>query len=237
MEGIARNLPLLTGITIAGMLSMLVAPFGVLIAKWGAMEAASGIGVWSTLVLVLLMLGSGATTVFWAKWIGRFLCHSPVPGSSKEEPFIPLYHGILLMLITFAVLLSILIAPLYNNIVAPALAEAGYCVTCAFTTGAWFLKSPMGIFAAWPVFIIIALALLIPVFTARAKPEASRSSYMCGENVEMGVDEFVAVADERTKLKTGGFYIENILGEGNLNRFVVPVGIVLLVVLFVVAVI
>jgi len=237
MEGIARNLPLLTGITIAGMLSMLVAPFGVLIAKWGAMEAASSIGVWSTLVLVLLMLGSGATTVFWAKWIGRFLCHSPVPGSSKMEPFIPLYHGILLMLITFAVVFSILIAPVYNSVVAPALAEAGYNAALAFTTGAWFLKSPMGIFAAWPIFIIITLALLIPALATRAKPEAIRSSYMCGENVEIGVDEFVAVADERTGLKTGGFYIENILGEGNLNRFVVPVGIVLLVILFVLAVI
>jgi ech hydrogenase subunit A len=237
MEGVARKLPLLTGITIAGMLSMLVAPFGVLIAKWGAMEAVSSIGVWSTLVLVLLMLGSGATTVFWAKWIGRFLCHSPVPGSSKMEPFIPLYHGILLMLITFAVVFSILIAPVYNSIVAPALTEAGYAAALAFTTGAWFLKSPIGIFAAWPIFIIITLALLIPALTARAKPEASRSAYMCGENVEIGVDEFVAVADERTGLKTGGFYIENILGEGNLNRFVVPVGIVLLVILFVVAMI
>jgi len=237
MEGIARNLPLLTGITIAGMLSMLVAPFGVLITKWGVMEAASGIGVWSTLVLVLLMLGSGATTVFWAKWIGRFLCHSPVPGSSKMEPFIPLYHGILLMLITFAVVFSILIAPVYKSVVAPALAEAGYNAALAFTTGAWFLKSPMGIFAAWPIFIIITLALLIPALATRAKPEAIRSSYMCGENVEIGVDEFVAVADERTGLKTGGFYIENILGEGNLNRFVVPVGIVLLVILFVLAVI
>ena len=173
MEGIARKLPLLTGITMAGMLSMLVAPFGVLIAKWGAMEAASGIGVWSTLVLVLLMLGSGATTVFWAKWIGRFLCHSPVPGSSKMEPFIPLYHGILLMLITFAVVFSILIAPLYNSIVAPALAEAGYNAAAAFTTGAGFLKSPMGVFAAWPIFIIITLALLIPALATRAKPEAS----------------------------------------------------------------
>jgi ech hydrogenase subunit A len=235
MEGIARNLPLLTGITIAGMLSMLVAPFGVLIAKWGAMEAASSIGVWSTLVLVLLMLGSGATTVFWAKWIGRFLCHSPVPGDSKMEPFIPLYHGILLMLITFAVAFSILIAPVYNSIVAPALTEAGYTAALAFTTSGWFLKSPMGIFAAWPIFIIITLALLIPALTTRAKPEASRSSYMCGENVEIGVDEFVAVGDERTGLKTGGFYIENTLGEGNLNRFVLPVGIVLLVILFVVA--
>ena len=235
MEGIARNLPLLTGITVAGMLSMLVAPFGVLVAKWGAMEAASSIGVWSTLVLVLLMLGSGATTVFWAKWIGRFLCHSPVPGKSRMEPFIPLYHGILLMLITFAVVFSIFIAPLFNNIVAPALSEAGYNPALAFATGDWFLKSPIGVFAAWPVFIIIALALLIPALTARAKPEATRSSYMCGENVEVGVDEFVAVADERTGLKTGGFYIENVLGEGNLNRFVVPVGIVLLVILFVVA--
>jgi ech hydrogenase subunit A len=235
MEGIARNLPLLTGITIAGMLSMLVAPFGVLIAKWGAMEAVSSIGVWSPLMLVLLMLGSGATTVFWAKWIGRFLCHSPVPGSSKMEPFIPLYHGILLMLITFAVVFSILIAPVYNSIVAPALTEAGYTAALAFTTGAGFLKSPMGIFAAWPIFIIITLALLIPALATRAKPEASRSSYMCGENVEIGVDEFVAVADERTGLKTGGFYIENILGEGNLNRFVVPMGIVLLVILFVLA--
>ena len=235
MEGIARNLPLLTGITIAGMLSMLVAPFGVLIAKWGAMEAVSSIGVWSTLVLVLLMLGSGATTVFWAKWIGRFLCHSPVPGSSKMEPFIPLYHGILLMLITFAAVFSILIAPVYNSIVAPALTEAGYTAALAFTTGAWFLKSPMGIFAAWPVFIIITLALLIPALATKAKPEAIRSSYMCGENVEIGVDEFVAVADERTELKTGGFYIENMLGEGNLNRFVVPIGIVFLVILFVLA--
>jgi len=237
MEGIARKLPLLTGITIAGMISMLVAPFGVLITKWGAMEAASGIGVWSTLVLILLMLGSGATTVFWAKLIGRFLCHSPVPGRAKREPLIPLYHGILLILIVCAVAFSILIAPLYNGVIAPSLAEAGYNAALAFSTTGWFLQSPVGVFAAWPIFVIIAVALLIPALTTRAEPEESRASYMCGENVEIGTDEFVAVADERTQLKTGGFYIENTLGEGNLNRFVVPIGIVLLVILFVVTLI
>lgn len=237
MEGIATKLPVLTGITIIAMFSMLVAPFGVLITKWGAMEAASGIGVWSTLVLVLLMLGSGATTVFWAKWIGRFLCHSPVPGRAKKEPFIPLYHGILLILIGCAVVLSVLIAAVYNGVIAPGLTEAGYNAASAFTTSAWFLKSSIGIFAAWPIFIIIALALLIPSLATRAKPEESHASYMCGENVEIGTDEFVAVADERTQLKTGGFYIESMLGEGNLNRFVVPIGVVLLVILFVLVVI
>jgi hypothetical protein len=69
--------------------------------------------------------------------------------------------------------------------------------------------------------------------TARAKPETSRSAYMSGENVEIGTDEFVGLGDERTQLKTGGFYAEGILGEKKLLRFIVPIGIVFLIILFV----
>jgi len=231
MEGIVRKLPILGGITVVGVLSMLVAPFGVLVSKWGAMEAASEIGVWSTLVLILVMIGSGATTVFWAKWVGRLLCHAPVAGGPKRESIIPLYHGILLILVTFAIVLSILIVPVYNGIVAPSLAEAGYAA--AFTTNNWFLKSSIGIFAAWPIFVVIALVLIVSSFTARAKREENRAAYMCGENAEIGADEFLAVGDERTQLKTGGFYVENILGEKKLNRFIEPIGIAFLIVLFV----
>jgi ech hydrogenase subunit A len=230
MEGLATKLPLLAGITIAGMLSMLVAPFGVLITKWGAIEAASTVGVWSTLVLILLMAGSGATTVFWVKWMGRLLCHSPVAGKPKAEPMIPLYHGILLILIVAAVIGSICVAPIYNGVVSPALAESGYAA--AFTTGGWFLKSPIGIFAAWPIFVMVALALMIPSIMGKPKSEESRAAYLCGENVEMGADEFVAIADERTALKTGGFYAESSLGEKNLDRFIVPAGVVFIIGLF-----
>jgi ech hydrogenase subunit A len=149
----------------------------------------------------------------------------------KAEPMIPLYHGILMLFIVCAVVFSILIVPLYNSLVAPALAEAGYAA--AFTTGHWFLKAPgLGIFAAWPIFVVVALALMIPSLRVKAKPEESRAAYMCGENVEVGADEFTAVADERTALKTGGFYAETALGEKNLNRFVIPIGIVFLIVLF-----
>jgi ech hydrogenase subunit A len=233
MEGVARKLPILAGITIAGMFSMLVAPFGVLITKWGALEATSSIGIWSTLVLILLVIGCGATTVFWAKWIGRLLCHSPVPGETKRETIIPLYHGVLLILIASAIVFSVLIAPVYNNLVAPSLTEAGYNSALAFTTGGWFLKSPLGVFAAWPALVIAALVLIIPLFITRVKPEENRAAYMCGENVEVGTNEFTSVADERTKLETGGFYIEGILGERNLNKFILPIGIVFLVILFI----
>ena len=232
MEGLARKQPLLTGITIAAMLSLLVAPFGILISKWAAIQAASDIGIWSTLVLVLLMLSIGAVTVFWAKWIGRLLCQSPTPGSARLEPFIAHYHGILLILLGFAVLTSLLVAPMYNTLIAPIIVDAGYDAALAFTTETWFLRAPGGIFAGWPVFIVVAIVLLIPLIAMKAKPEASRAAYMCGENVEIGSDEFVAVADERTELKTGGLYIESLLGEQKLDRFVVPAGVILLVILF-----
>ena len=98
-----------------------------------------------------------------------------MPGRAKREPLIPLYHGILFILVTCGVVFSILIAPLYNGVIAPSLTEAGYDVALAFTTGGWLLKSPIGIFAAWPIFIIIALALLIPALTTRAKPEETRA--------------------------------------------------------------
>jgi ech hydrogenase subunit A len=233
MEGIAGRFPILAGITITGILSMLVAPFGVLITKWGAMEAASSIGVWSTLILILLMAGSGATTVFWVKWMGRLLCHRPVAGSAKAEPMIPLYHGILGLFIACAVVFSILIVPVYNGVVAPYLSGAEASYGLAFTTGHWFLNAPgIGMFAAWPLFIVAALALIIPSLRVKAKPEESQAAYLCGENVEIGVDEFTALADERTELKTGGFYVESTLGERNLNRFIEPIGIIFLIVMF-----
>jgi hypothetical protein len=129
------------------------------------------------------------------------------------------------------VVFSILISPLYNGVVAPALSEASYGV--AFTTGHWFLHAPgLGVFAAWPIFIVAALAIVIPGFLVKAKPEESRAAYMCGENVEIGADEFTAVADERTQLRTSGFYVAPALGERNLNRFIEPIGIVLLIIMF-----
>jgi ech hydrogenase subunit A len=232
MQGLVGRLPLLTAITIAGMISMLVAPFGVLVSKWAAIQAAPEASplIWSTLVLILLVAGSGATTVFWVKWMGRLLSQVPTPQSPKMESFIPLYHGILLLFIVVAFAVSCLIAPAYNQLVAPALQAWGYAA--AFSTADWFLRSTVGVFAAWPLFIVVAAALVIPLLLVRMKREEVRPSYMCGENVEYEMAEFRSLADERTGLETGGFYLGSILGERNLNRFVNPIALLILFILF-----
>jgi len=235
MEGLSGRMPVLAGITISGILSMIAAPFGVIISKWGGFEAATGINLWSALILVMLAIGSAATTVFWAKWVGRLLCHTPVPYAIKREKMIPLYHGVLLVLVGLAALFSLLIIPLFNNLIGPAVAESGYDITQSFITSSWTLKTSVGIIAAWPLFIVMALAILIPMLFTKAKPENTQAAYMSGENVEVGTSQFVSVSDERSELKTGGLYLENAFGEQTLNYYIRPIGLAFLVTLLVLA--
>jgi hypothetical protein len=83
---------------------------------------------------------------------------------------------------------------------------------------------------------VAALALMIPLLRAELKPEESRAAYLCGENVEIGADEFITMSDERTELKTGGFYVEAALGEKNLDRFFIPIGVAFLIIIFAVVI-
>ncbi len=234
MEGLVRKLPLISWVLIVGIISMLLMPFGVLVSKWAGIEAAGtaiGGSGWFILVMVLLVAGSAATIVFWSKWMGRLLTQVPGVGSPRREPISFSYHMPVLSLIIGAVLLSIFIAPVLSGLIMPALPAA---YPWPFATGGWFwlLRSGVGFFAAWPLAIVVAAILVIPKLAIKMKKEDLRAPYLCGENVEVSTPEFRSLADERTELKTGGFYLGKVLGERNLNKWVNPIGVIILVALF-----
>jgi ech hydrogenase subunit A len=235
MEGLYNKMPILAGITIAGILSMIAAPFGVIVSKWGGFEATSSISTWSALILTMLVIGSSATTVFWAKWSGRLLCHTPDSATVTREKFEPLYHGVLFGLVGLAALFSLLVIPLFNNLISPGLTEAGYDINQAFTTNGWALKTSVGIIAAWPLFIIMSLAILLPALFVKIKPGQTNTAYMSGENVEIGTDKFTSVGDATVDLKTGGLYLEAVFGEDRITKVIIPLGIALLAGLLVLA--
>ena len=81
MEGLAEKAPLTTFITITGMLSMFLPPFGMLLGKWMALEAVYAV----PLAAILFVLASAATMVFWAKWLGRLLQVTPKLGKKIES--------------------------------------------------------------------------------------------------------------------------------------------------------
>jgi ech hydrogenase subunit A len=235
MEGLVSRLPLVTTITIAGIISMLLAPFGVLISKWAAIEATGALAsYWSPVILGMLVIGSAATVVFWVKWLGRLLTQVPGAKRARIEGFSSVYHIPVLLLIVGAIGLSIFIAPFYEGMIAPAVAKS---YTPVVSTQNWFFWGTIGAFAAWPIFAVLALALGMPALLIKLKPEQTRPAYMCGENVECETPQFCSLADERTKLETGGFYLSGTLGERNLNKWFDSAALLILLVLFAVVVI
>jgi ech hydrogenase subunit A len=117
MQGVFRLMPLTSVIMVIGMLSMLLPPFGVLMTKWLAIEAAVRLPVG----LVLIVLGSGFTVVFWVQWIGNVLTMSHYTASADRRcmpsiRFSLVFMGALVLAGTAAVSPSI--APLRRRISA-----------------------------------------------------------------------------------------------------------------------
>ena len=69
MDQLFQRMPKLSRFMMLGIMCMFIAPFGMLIAKWGALVAL--IDMHQGVLLILLAFGSAATFMFWAKWLGK----------------------------------------------------------------------------------------------------------------------------------------------------------------------
>ena len=67
MDGLFSRMPHLARLMMLGIMGMFVAPFGMLVSKWGALVSFAETG--NVLMLLVLAFGSAATFFFWAKWL------------------------------------------------------------------------------------------------------------------------------------------------------------------------
>ncbi|SFH27933.1 ech hydrogenase subunit A [Desulfotomaculum arcticum] len=215
MEGLGFRSPLLATSMVVGMLSMLFLPFGVAFSKWAAIEAAGAQAGWFIIVTAFLAVGSAATLVFWAKWIGRLTTR--VPAEVREDkPFLA-YAGIL-TLVAVAVGLSILVAPLMQWLVLPAQVGMGY--GRPFDLTGWNLLAQNGSFTPWVLFIALGIAVLLPALLIKGPSKEQRSpAYLCGINVDDDDAQFKSVAEAPVTVSVGGTYWKTAFGEEKLTPF------------------
>ena len=116
MQGLMEKMPYTTVITVIGMISMLLPPFGVLMTRWLAIEAAVQLPV----VLMLIILGSAFTVFFWAKWMGIILTMSNKTKYCKEQLSISV-RTVMAILLGLVIAACILTTPLFNSLVPPQL--------------------------------------------------------------------------------------------------------------------
>ncbi len=228
MMGLMVKMPITTLIAVIGMVSMLVPPFGMLISKWMAIEAAAS----SPLVVILLVLGSALTVFFWAKWIGRI---STTPFKEKYHiEKIPVSIFFVNLILVIAVIVAGLLAfPVYNTYIQP-LAGVTYS-NIVLPVSEWLLLEKAGMFMEWPLFVLLGFVVFAVYETFRnVRSMHVRPPYMCGENYESGSStyEFVSLMDKPEPARLNSYYMTPLFGEHFITKFANPIALALLFILF-----
>lgn len=228
MQGLMKIMPFTATITVIGMISMLLPPFGVLITKWLAIEASVGK---SPVVLVLIILGSALTVVFWAKWIGIMLTMSYRKKFNKEN--LPLSVKSALSILFVAVIgCSVCVAPIYNSLIKPQIVKYFYIGN---TDGSIWSTAGIGDFPVIYFFVLFfAILLLVPYFLRKTNPESVKPPYLCGENVsdDMKGLQFMSPADKVEKTVVHNYYLAGFFGEENLTLWTNVIAGAIILVMF-----
>jgi ech hydrogenase subunit A len=217
MRGLYAKYPRTATITIIGILTMLLPPFGVLMSKWMAMEAASA----NIYVIVMLAMGSALTMVYWARW-GGLLMATREAGAAPEKQ-----AGLIRMPLTVlclgAVVLSLASPWIYNSMLAPMFAAP------PFTVSFGSLDAATGSFAVVPLFIVLGLGALYAVKAASGFRKVKIvAPYVSGSNTG---DEgtYIGPMNGPVPFSAGNMYLGELFAEGKLTPIFNALAVALIV--------
>ncbi len=122
MSGLIVRMPKVAMMMFIGMAGMFLAPFGMVISKWAAIEAfiTAPVGL---IFIAILAFGGSATVFFWSKWMGKIISvmrdQEVVEDTVKREKWAVLYilTGLVVVVcLIFPLISSVLIEPYILNI-------------------------------------------------------------------------------------------------------------------------
>lgn len=229
-EGLLGRLPLTTAVMIVGMVSMFLPPFGMLLGKWVAVDAVASTPLLYGLPLVfLVVLGSGATTFYYAKWLG-YLTVLPNGAKRISERLETPYKVALYTLLGVNVLISVGAALVISNIVNPIMA-ASY--TPQMSTPMYGVDLGFTSFPVLPLWAAGVAVLLAGSWLAKIKGGAITTPYLGGENVADKEVTFMTTADSEVAASVSGLFLASSIDEAWLDKLAVYLGTAIIVILFI----
>jgi ech hydrogenase subunit A len=219
MRGLYADMPLTALITVMGVIMMIMPPFGILLSKWMAMEAAAG----NLYVILMITMGSALTVMYWARWAGT-LMSDPFAGRFRPERQPLLTWLALGALCAGAGLLSTVAPWLYEKII-PAL-SGGYLPPYTFQSG--ILQNAYGVFAVLPLSLVAALGFIVAILAVKRAARARVvQPYLSGvQTAESGV--FTGPMNQPVKAEAKNYYLSSIFGEKKLTTWINLAAVVLL---------
>jgi ech hydrogenase subunit A len=233
-EGLLGRLPLISAVMIVGMVSMFLPPFGMLLGKWVAVDAVASTPLLYRLPLAfLVVLGSGATTFYYAKWLG-YLTVMPNGAKMSAERLETAYRVSLYTLLGVNVLLSVGAALVVSRLVNPITAVS-YIPQVSTSMGGVDLGFTS--FPVLPLWAAGAGVLLLGSWVARMKGGTIATPYLSGENVADKEVTFMTTADSQVVANVSGTYLASSIDEAWLDRLAVYLGTVIIATMFIAEVI
>ena len=215
MDDLFERMPMLARFMAIGILGMFVAPFGMLISKWAAIEAFASSS--NIVLLILLVFGSAATFAFWAKWLGKVLA---IANSNQRNLELSVYRSEwaslgLMVVLTVGCCLAF---PLLSNVIVEPYLEATFG-----GSGAAISSSNLWIM----VIIALVLAIVILGFSASTKKRIM-PVYMSGVGIEPQERSYLDSLGNKAIATQRNWYMEDFFSEKKVGLIGVVVSLVLL---------
>ncbi len=229
-EGLLAKLPRTTLIMIVGMLSMFLPPFGMLLGKWAAIDAISAAPTMGSLLIIMLVLiGSAATTLYYAKWLGHMLV-LPQSGKKLGNEELPLPYSIsLFSLLSLSVVMGVAASSVIGFIVLPTL-PVGYI--SYISVNPFTIETAYGSFLSYPFWVGAIAIFVVGVLIARSKGGVVKAPYVSGENVVDNPDAYMTTADTQVPIQVSGLFMDNEFSASRVLNYGVVAGALVVIIMF-----
>ncbi|OPY33122.1 MAG: F(420)H(2) dehydrogenase subunit L [Methanomassiliicoccales archaeon PtaU1.Bin124] len=188
MEGLRAKLPLIAAAILIGISMMVLPPFGMFASKWLLSEAVTSLPI----LALFLVLGFGATLVYYAKWLGQVFTRGKETEVIEKHHTDRVYAFALIATAVIGFMATAGIGPILDGLINPYVSNV---FDPTLSVRSLDLVSSLGVF---PIMMVIMLAIIIVALVVRStKLPPVMDVYACGESSEVRTGTFYYWSEER----------------------------------------
>ncbi len=215
MDDLFERMPRLARLMAIGIMGMFIAPFGMLVSKWAALQAFAASE--NVILIMLLVFGSAATFLFWAKWLGKILAIANNDAEDVELTVFRSEWASLGLMVVLTVGCCIGFPLISISVVVPYLQGVFGAVTDAISTGDLWIMAVIG--------LVIAVVFL--GFTGATKKRVV-PVYMSGVGIDAGARSFRNSFNGETVATQRNWYMGDMFGEKKMKLLGITVSLALI---------
>ena len=228
MDLLFVRMPLLARFMLIGIMCMFIAPFGMLVGKWATLV--TFIDSQCFVLIFLLVFGSAATFMFWAKWFGKLSGIASLPKDQQGinlEKQIHISEWCALGVMMALILICCALVPMISvAVVEPYLFDVygiyGMYAQSIDNTSLWIMS-----------ILTVVVFIVILVATSRKQKTRRVSVYMAGISINNPGRTFRNSMTGESAATAKNWYLESYFGEGKLQKPVQILSAVYIALLFV----